>query len=296
MSPARSSSATEISFCRRAISASSSERTVASSFTVQGFSFSRTRRRNGCSRAPVDRPDPPAPGPSVLLAARVAPARAAGLVAVAPDEVALDEVALDTDLVEATFLVVAFVALVVPVLPAGLVATVGVAALVAATLVAATLVGRAAVADLVVATFVVLALAAVAFAARSLAAVSGAVPFSALVFVVAFRATALAGAAFFDGTPLLAAEVAFFTAMLGPLHNGIFDVPTKHVRVCVRIGPSGPVLNGETPPRARLVPPIPPRYRSPQPGPEPERGANHRGRRPAGLILAALSVEQLCYL
>jgi hypothetical protein len=89
--------------------------------------------------------------------------------------------------------------------------------------------------------------------AATLVALAFVVIFVALAFVVVFPAAALVGAAFFGGTALLAAEVAFFTAMLDPFKMALRR-PQKHVRVSVRIRPSGPVLNGETPPRARLVP------------------------------------------
>src|SRR5450631_1450952 len=160
--PARSSSATEISFCRRATSASSSARTVASSLVVHGFSFSRTRRCCGSALGLEAKLAPRPLDPAVVLVALAALALAAGLLAV----------------------------------------TLGALAL-------------------------VVALVAVTFAAGLLA-----VTFGALAFVVgAFLVAALLGAAFFGGTPLLAAEVIFFTAMLGPFMMALLR-PHENTVMC----------------------------------------------------------------
>jgi hypothetical protein len=94
------------------------------------------------------------------------------------------------------------------------------------------------------------------FAAPVVALAFVAVIFVALAFFVVFLAAALVGAAFFGGTALLAAEVAFFTAILDPFKMALRR--PQETRVSVRIRPSGPVLNGETPPRVRLVPRNPP--------------------------------------
>ncbi|MEP7193104.1 MAG: hypothetical protein ABI903_09590 [Actinomycetota bacterium] len=89
---------------------------------------------------------------------------------------------------------------------------------------------------------------AVPLAALALAAVI----FVALAFFVVFLTAASVGAAFFGGADFLAAEVAFLTAMLDPFKMALRR-PQK-TQVSVRIGPSGPVLNGETPPRDQIVP------------------------------------------
>jgi hypothetical protein len=97
------------------------------------------------------------------------------------------------------------------------------------------------------------AFVALAFAV-AFVALGFALAFVALAFRVAFvmpfagvfLATTWVGAAFFTRAPLLAAEVAFLTAIFDPLKDGI---PSHaRTRTCgVRIGPSEAVLNGKTP-------------------------------------------------
>jgi hypothetical protein len=99
-------------------------------------------------------------------------------------------------------------------------------------------------------TLVVVALAAVlALAADDLGApaLAGAlVVVFVLLFVAAFAAVASTGASFFADSPFRMAEVALFTAMIGPLKMALRRL--QETRACgVRIRPSGPVLNGETP-------------------------------------------------
>jgi hypothetical protein len=67
-----------------------------------------------------------------------------------------------------------------------------------------------------------------------------------LLFVAAFAAVASRGASFFADSPFRMAEVALFTAMIGPLKMALRLL--QETRACgVRIRPSGAVLNGETP-------------------------------------------------
>jgi hypothetical protein len=99
-------------------------------------------------------------------------------------------------------------------------------------------------------TLVVVALAAVlALAADDLdaPALAGAlVVVFVLLFVAAFAAVASTGASFIADSPFRMAEVALFTAMIGPLKMALRRL--QETRACgVRIRPSGPVLNGETP-------------------------------------------------
>jgi hypothetical protein len=130
-----------------------------------------------------------------------------------------------------------------------------------------------------------------------------AVIFVALAFFVVFLAAAWVGAAFFGGTALLAAEVAFFAAMLDPFKMALLR--PREIRVSVRIGPSGPVLNGETPPRLRLVPLDPPEVGHHPGGGSQKRGASRSWlvprlaarRRAAGQPWCPLiSPDACCYL
>jgi len=68
--------------------------------------------------------------------------------------------------------------------------------------------------------------------AATLALVFVSVIFVALAFVVVFLAAALVGAAFFGGTALLAAEVAFFTAMPDPFKMALRR--PQETRTCER--------------------------------------------------------------
>ena len=147
---------------------------------------------------------------------------------------ALAELALAAVL-EAAFVVLAAVA--------GLVADVE-----EPTFAAPALVARTVVADVVEPTF-----AASAFVADTLVA-----PALVVAFFVPFFAATLAGAAVSGVALLVSADVALFTAMLGPLQDGTWSSPANHLRVWVRIRPSGTVLNGETPSWVRLVRPATP--------------------------------------
>jgi hypothetical protein len=66
-------------------------------------------------------------------------------------------------------------------------------------------------------------------------------------FVAVFAAVASAVASLFADSPFRMAEVALFTAMMGPLKMALRRLQETRA-CCVRIGPSGAVLNGETPP------------------------------------------------
>ena len=93
--------------------------------------------------------------------------------------------------------------------------------------VAVTFVAFVLVADFVAVTFGARAFVAVIFVALAFVAVT----LVALAFVVAILAAALVGAAFFGVTPLLAPEVAFFTAMLGPFKMAL-DRPHESRTLC----------------------------------------------------------------
>jgi hypothetical protein len=100
-----------------------------------------------------------------------------------------------------------------------------------ADLVAGALAAPARVADLVVAVPLTVALDDVDLAARAFVPGFAGATFAAVALDAVLRATAFAGAAFFGGLSLLAAEVAFFTAMLGPLQDGASSSP-QNTYVC----------------------------------------------------------------